>query len=119
MWALVILSFFQLCIFLTLATVWLILGAIVNPDAFLPFATAASTFVTVVSTKAKHFAYIATEGFEKVINFVKNVATKQLGGLLKKIHLTNSRINFILILIVNAKTVIEGGEFIVIANKAA
>ena len=94
MWALVIWSFFQLCIFITLATVWLILGAIVNPDAFLPFATAASTFVTVVSTKAKHFANIATEGFEKVIDFVKNVATKQLGGLLKKLHLNNSMINF-------------------------
>jgi hypothetical protein len=63
-------------VFITLATVWLILGAIVNPSAFLPFATAASTFITVISTKAKQFANLATEGFDKVIEFVKNIATK-------------------------------------------
>jgi len=31
--------------------VWMLLGAIVNPSAFLPYATASATFITVVSTK--------------------------------------------------------------------
>jgi hypothetical protein len=52
MWAMVLLSVYQLCVYIALATVWLMLGAIVNPTAFLPYATGAATFVTVVSAKA-------------------------------------------------------------------
>ena len=74
MWALVIWSVYQLCTFITLATVWLVLGAIVNPNAFLPYATASMTFVTVVSSKAAQFNDIATNGFDKVIEYVKNIA---------------------------------------------
>lgn len=52
MWILVCYSAFIFFIFITLAAVWLMLGAIVNPSAFLPYATAAATFVVVVSGKA-------------------------------------------------------------------
>lgn len=70
MWTLVLYSAYQLCVFVTLALVWLLLGAIVNPTAFLPYATAAATFVTVISSKAAQFKEIATDGFETVINYV-------------------------------------------------
>jgi hypothetical protein len=50
------------------------LGAIVNPTAFLPYATAAATFVTVVSTKAAEFKTISDSGFSKVIDYVKSIA---------------------------------------------
>jgi len=52
----------------------LLLGAIVNPVAFLPYATAAATFITVISAKASQFKEIATEGFETVIEYVENIA---------------------------------------------
>lgn len=52
MWVLVLLSAFFLFMYLTLASVWLILGAILNPTAFLPYATAAATFLTVITAKA-------------------------------------------------------------------
>lgn len=74
MWGLVLYSAFQLCVFITLALVWLLLGAIVNPTAFLPYATAAATFVTVVSAKAAQFQEIASEGFTTVIEYVENIA---------------------------------------------
>ncbi len=34
---------------------WFLLGAIINPTAFLPYATAVTTFLTVVSVKSKEF----------------------------------------------------------------
>jgi hypothetical protein len=52
------------------------LGAIVNPTAFLPYATAAATFVTVISTKAAEFKTISDSGFKKVIDYVKDIANK-------------------------------------------
>jgi hypothetical protein len=30
---------------------WLLLGAIINPSAFLPYATASATFMTAISVK--------------------------------------------------------------------
>lgn len=51
------------------------LGAIVNPNAFLPYATASMTFVTVVSSKATQFNDLATNGFDKVIEYVKSIAS--------------------------------------------
>lgn len=52
MWVLVLTSAFLLCMYITLAAVWLMLGAILNPTAFLPYATAAATFLTVMTAKA-------------------------------------------------------------------
>ena len=52
MWILVLYSAYQLFLFISLAGVWLVLGGIVNPSAFLPYATAAATFITVVISKA-------------------------------------------------------------------
>jgi len=63
MWILVCYSAFIFFIFITLAAVWLMLGAIVNPSAFLPYATAAATFVVVVSGKAAQFKELAENGF--------------------------------------------------------
>lgn len=53
---------------------WLLLGAIVNPTAFLPYATAAATFVAVVSSKASQFQEIASDGFATVIEYIENIA---------------------------------------------
>ena len=52
MWILVLYSAFQLFFFISLAGVWMVLGGIVDPQAFLPYATAAATFITVIISKA-------------------------------------------------------------------
>jgi hypothetical protein len=48
--------------YIALATVWLMLGAIVNPIAFLPYATGAATFFTIVSAQAAQFNKISGNG---------------------------------------------------------
>lgn len=50
------------------------LGAIVNPTAFLPYATAAATFVTVMTAKAAAFKDMSSSGFQKIIEYVKGIA---------------------------------------------
>ena len=75
MWTLVLMSAYFLCVYITLAAVWLMLGAIVNPTAFLPYATAAATFLTVIAAKAASFNKIASDGFSKVIAVVSGIAS--------------------------------------------
>jgi hypothetical protein len=74
MWAMVLLSAYQLCVYIALATVWLMLGAIVDPTAFLPYATGAATFFTLVSAKAANYKEIYDNGFQKVIACIQNIA---------------------------------------------
>jgi hypothetical protein len=50
----VLLLAFLLFVYISLAAVWLMLAAIVNPTAFLHYATGAATFFTIVSSKAAH-----------------------------------------------------------------
>ena len=88
MWVLVLISFFILGGYVSLAAVWMMLGAIINPTAFLPYAAAAATFVTVVTTKYTEFMDIAENGLTKVIDFIKQMMEKELNGMLKKMNLT-------------------------------
>jgi len=74
MWFLVLCSIYILLSYIGLCSIWLLLGAIINPTAFLPYATAASTFLTVISTKYKQFADVAENGLKKVIDAIKNAA---------------------------------------------
>ena len=46
-----------------LGLVWLVLGAIVAPGVFLPYATAASTFITVVLAKYREIKEVIDNGF--------------------------------------------------------
>lgn len=74
MWALILASVYVLCAYISLAMVWLILGAIVNPTAFLPLATAALTFLTLVSSKYKEFSSLYKDAFKKIKDYIKEVA---------------------------------------------
>lgn len=51
MWVIVVLILYAVMIYLSLVGTWLILSAIINPEAFLPYATSAATFVTLVTKK--------------------------------------------------------------------
>jgi len=63
MWALTLFSVYVMLCYLVLVLLWLILGAIINPTNFLPFATAASTFIVIVISRYKTFKQIAEIGY--------------------------------------------------------
>lgn len=53
MWIIVLISIYTFVVYISLVSIWLMLGAIINPNAFLPYATSAATFLTIVTTKYK------------------------------------------------------------------
>ena len=61
-----------------LICIWLILGAIINPNTFLVYATSAITFVTFVVAKYQEYKTLAEEGFKKVQELVQNVFSNQM-----------------------------------------
>ena len=87
MWVLVLISLYVLLVYLGLGTVWLILGAIVNPNAFLPYATAAATFVTAVTVKWSEFMSIAKNGLNTIMEFVSGKSETKINEMIKKIDL--------------------------------
>jgi hypothetical protein len=87
MWLTVLISLFVTLFYLVICLVWLILGAIVSPTVFLPYATAAATFITVMSTKYKEVNKIVTDGFKTVYDYVMKMADQQINGMLKKMDL--------------------------------
>jgi hypothetical protein len=70
MWVIVLFATYTALVYLSLVAVWLMLGAIINPDAFLPYATAAATFVTLVSKKMKDFKDLSDNGFKKLEEYL-------------------------------------------------
>ena len=71
MWTLILASIYVFCAYVSLAIVWLILGAVVNPTAFLPLATAALTFVALVGSKYKEFTSLYKNAFKKIKDYIK------------------------------------------------
>ena len=61
-----LISLFITLFYILICLVWLILGAIVSPTVFLPYATAAATFITLMSTKNREVNKIITDGFKTV-----------------------------------------------------
>jgi len=53
MWVIVLVAIYATVVYVALVAIWLMLGAIINPTAFLPYATSAATFLTIVTTKYK------------------------------------------------------------------
>jgi len=53
MWIIVLITLYTTAVYLSLVIIWLMLSAIINPNAFLPYATSAATFVTLISKKYK------------------------------------------------------------------
>jgi hypothetical protein len=87
MWVTVLTSLFVILFYFIICLVWLILGAIVSPTVFLPYATAAATFITVVSTKFREVDKIVTEGYRIVYDYVMKMADSQINGMLKKMDI--------------------------------
>ncbi|KAL4474825.1 hypothetical protein ABPG74_001521 [Tetrahymena malaccensis] len=50
MWCVAFFIFYTFVVYFCMVAIWLMLGAIINPNAFLPYATSAATFVTLNKT---------------------------------------------------------------------
>ena len=108
MWFLVLCSIFILLSYIGLCSIWLLLGAIINPTAFLPYATAASTFITVISSKYAQFVDIAENGLKKVNDAIKNAAESQIANMMKSMDLQGK-----------VKSVMDSSAFQAVAGDAA
>lgn len=67
--------------YIGLILVWLLLGAIINPNAFLPFTSAAVTLVTFCKTKYTEFKNLSKDGTKKIMEFLD----KMFGGVITKV----------------------------------
>ncbi len=66
MWTCIGIFILFLSSYISLCMAWLLLGAIINPSAFLPYATASATFIVAVTAKYAEALKIADEGFDSV-----------------------------------------------------
>ena len=71
MWLCISFSILFLSSYISLCMAWLLLGAIINPSAFLPYATASATFITAISAKYAEAIKISDEGIEQVLKSVE------------------------------------------------
>lgn len=55
MWVFVLIQVFFVISYIVLIILWFLLGAIVNPNAYLPFASSSATFITSISSKFFEF----------------------------------------------------------------
>ena len=58
--------------YICLVALWMVLGAILNPNKFLPFATAVATFVMFVATKVKALNDLTNNIEDKIQQFVQD-----------------------------------------------
>ena len=67
--------------------IWIVLGAIINPNAFLPYATAIVSWVTACLDKYYHFDKLIKEGLASVKEYVKKFFCEHIGNVIKKMDL--------------------------------
>ncbi|KAL4483285.1 hypothetical protein ABPG72_007927 [Tetrahymena utriculariae] len=87
MWIIVLIVIYIVFIYLCLVITWLILGAIINPQAFLPYATSAATLVTIVTQKYQQFKQLSEEGYKKLISYITNFSENQFKEIIKKMDI--------------------------------
>ena len=65
--------------------VWLILGAIINPTAFLPYSSGSGTFITFCFKKASDFVKLVEEGRKTLMARIEELYDKVNHGIMGKI----------------------------------
>ncbi|KAL4476315.1 hypothetical protein ABPG74_010048 [Tetrahymena malaccensis] len=75
--------------------IWLMLSAIINPNAFLPYATSAATFVTLVTKKYREFKEISQNGFKIISDYIQKIASHQFQELFKKMDIQDNLANLV------------------------
>lgn len=110
-WILVFFFIFCYSAYVGLACVWLILGAIINPNNFLVYATSAVTFLIFIRTKYQSFQELSQNGIiliqkaisRLLIGQIKDVVGSIVRETLERDHLTLPQKGF-------SKAVIEKAE---------
>ena len=114
-WILVFLSLAFYYGFIGVLLIWLLLGAFINPNAFLPFASAAVTFVAFVVTKYKSFKEISVQGKAAVITYLKQLFGGFINDVLDRLtvgleKITNAGLD-------KGKAIIKGDVFNNVTNQ--
>ncbi|EWS74830.1 phage head-tail adaptor family protein, putative (macronuclear) [Tetrahymena thermophila SB210] len=95
MWVIILFVLYGVGVYLSLIGTWLILGAIINPNAFLPYATSAATFLTLVARKYQILKQILDQGVKLLTDYLKGLAEKQFKDMLKKLDIGGKIYQFI------------------------
>lgn len=65
---------YLILIYLVNCLIWAVLSAIINPQAFLPYATASFTLITFTTTKYKYIQQLAVDSFNIAWKYIQDVA---------------------------------------------
>lgn len=84
-WLLVFTSLALYFGYIGLLLTWLLLGAFINPNAFLPFASAAATFITFVVAKYNSFKQLISQGTKAVMAYVEQIFGGYINDVLAKV----------------------------------
>ena len=83
-WFLIFLSSGIIFGYVSLAGIWFLLAAIINPGAYLPYAAGVGTFVTFMLAKAKQLKRYQKKGFDQIMRYLKDKMSGLVDGVLKK-----------------------------------
>ena len=72
-------------VYIGLFMMWLLLGAFISPNSFLPFASAAATFATFVVAKYKAFKSIYDKGREAIMDYLTAIFTEFINSVANKL----------------------------------
>ena len=84
-WLVILFNLLMYCGYIGLFLVWLLLGAIINPNSFLPFTSAAITLIAFVRTKYKKFKEISERGTELIKQYLEKMFTEIMNKVLGKV----------------------------------
>lgn len=90
MWVIVLVAIYGTVVYASLIAIWLMLGAIINPNAFLPYATSAATFLTLVTKKYQEFTELTQNGLKVLSDYLEKGALDQFQDLLKKMNIQDT-----------------------------
>jgi hypothetical protein len=101
--------------YFTLGIVWCILGAILNPNLFLPYASAATTFIVFIRTKYIQLKHLSEQGKKIVFEYLNKIT----GSVMNKVlQILSNRIEGATRYVVdNCKELINGPEFSKLSEK--
>ena len=71
--------------YVILGLCWCILGAVLNPEVFLPYAAASATFIVFVLGKLKSSVTLWREVLDEIVRFLTEKLRGMLTGMLDKV----------------------------------
>lgn len=78
---------------LIMSFLWFLIGAIINPSSYLPYASAAATFVSAISSKLAELKKLEKNVLEKVQELLLSFTNNNIGTLILSSSGDNSNNN--------------------------